>query len=71
VDVLSARGSATPNRMQAALASAAALLPVTPLELNAAAPQPAVPTARNFATVALARLSATARTSAFLAQESP
>jgi phospholipase C len=70
VDLLSVRSNAAPNSMQAALASAAALLPVTPLQLNAVPAPPTVPTAQAFGTVAVAQLSATARTNSFLAQTS-
>jgi len=60
------RASARPNGMQASLASAAAVLPVTPPAANAAIPAPATPPAVDYATTATAQASATTRTQLFL-----
>jgi len=66
--LLAARGNASPNGMQAALASASTLLPRAPLTSADQASAPTVPPKGIYGTVAEAQANATARTRAFLGQ---
>jgi phospholipase C len=68
VSELLTRSSAHPNGMQASLASASAVLPLTPPASDQDVPAPATPTRAAYPSAATAQAAATARTGQFLGQ---